>query len=112
MLVSSRALYNHKMWCTIYAKQQSAMCWLIMLLTNGKVHVSPAQKRMRHGSVNKSFPGYAVCSPTLQHVEMLLCNVILPEAPPTADMSQTQMTKPSHTVMHRFGLFACFFYSK
>lgn len=45
MLVSSRALYNHKLGCTIYAKQQSAMCWLIMLLTNGKVHVSSAQKR-------------------------------------------------------------------
>lgn len=35
------------------------------------------QRRIRHGSVSKLFPGYRVCSSTLWHVEMRLSNVTL-----------------------------------
>lgn len=35
------------------------------------------QRRIRHGSVSKLFPGYRVCSSTLRHVEMRLSNMTL-----------------------------------
>lgn len=43
------------------------------------------------------FQGTESARPHYGRVEMRLSNVILPKAPPTENMSQTWMTKPSNT---------------
>lgn len=64
----------------MYCLCKTAKCHVLAYYANDEWQntcFSCPQRRIRHGSVSKLFPGYRVCSSILPHVEMGLSNVIL-----------------------------------